>query len=112
MLFRAEDGIEEDTPKGDLGPSFVGQGIVEDDPESHARCQGQNVEQEQAADLIPVPDGLAEEAVGSGMIALLRVAGGFPDSADGTASQTDDPGGDRQTKRGENLLTKSGSQRV
>jgi hypothetical protein len=90
----------------------VGQGIVEDHPESDTRHQGQDTKQQQAADLIPVPDGLAEEAVGSGMVALLGVAGGFPDPADGPATGTDDPGGDRETKRGMNLDSKSGSQRV
>src|SRR5207302_4960531 len=98
VLFGAEDGIEEDAAEGHLGPSFVGQGIVDDDPKPHSRYQSQDTQQQQATDLIPVPDGLAEQAVGSGMVALFRMAGSFPNPADRAPSQTDDPGGDRQTK--------------
>jgi len=90
----------------------VSEGIVDDNPEPHPRCQGQDVQQQQATDFIPVPDGLTEQAVGSGMVALLRLAGGFPNPADGAAPQTDNPGNGHETKRGVNLGTKGVGQRV
>src|ERR1700691_451403 len=91
VLLGAEYGIKEDAAEGHFGPSLVSERIIDDDPEADARHQGQHSEQEQTADFIPVPDGLAEQAIDTGMAALLGLAGGLPDPADGAATQTNDP---------------------
>lgn len=90
----------------------VCQGVINDDPKSHPRHQGHDVEQQHAADFIPVPDGLAEQAIRSGVIALLRLAGGFPDPADGAASQADHPGDHHGAEEGMDLGAKRDGQGV
>jgi hypothetical protein len=112
VLFRAENGIEEDAAEGDLGSPFMSEGIIDDHPEADARHQRQDTQQQQAADFIPVPDCLAEQAIDSGMIALFRLAGGLPDSADGAATETNDPGSDHLAEQGMNFLAKGPRQRV
>src|SRR5271165_1416117 len=112
MLFRAEDGIKEDTTEGDLGSSFMGKRVVDNRPETDAWQQRHNLQQQQAADFIPIPNRLAERAIESSMIALFGLTGRLPDSADGTATEANDPGSDQRTEPGVNLLAKGTCQRV
>ena len=71
-----------------------------------------SLDQEDAADLVPVPGGLAEEAEGRGVAVVGGASGGLPDAADGAASQADDPGGDHQAEGGEDLGAEAGGEGV
>ena len=62
-------------------------------------------DQPDAGDLAEVPDGLGEEAVGGGVVALSSLSGGLPDATDGASSQADDPGGDHASEEVEDLLS-------
>ena len=112
MLLRAEDGVEEDAAEGDLGAALMGEGVIDDGPEADTRKQGQHPEHQQAADLIPVPDGLAEQAIGAGVVVLFRLPGGLPDPADGAAPQADDPGSDQLAEAGVDLPAEGARQGV
>src|SRR5262249_46531355 len=76
------------------GAALVAQGVVGDQPDARAGDEGgEQLDAEDAADLVPVPGGRAEQAEGLGVVLVPGAAGGFPDAADGAAAQADDPGG-------------------
>lgn len=63
--------------------------------------------QEHAADFVPIPDRLAEEAEGRRVVALRGLPRGLPNPTDGSPSQAHNPGADHLAKEGMDFLTKS-----
>src|SRR5262249_915129 len=95
----------------DLGPPLVTEGVIGNDPDTAAGYEdSQEADQQDAGDLIEVPDGLGEEAVGSGMVALLGLAGSLPDPTDGTPSGADDPRRHHVAEEGKGLLAEDNGQ--
>jgi hypothetical protein len=111
VLLGTQDRIQKDAAEGHLGAPLVTQRIIDHQPDP---CPGhqrrQDAHREQAADLVPVPHGLAEQAEGRRVVALLSLAGGLPDAADGAPAQADDPGRDHLAEQGMDFLAKRGRQ--
>jgi hypothetical protein len=95
-------------PPKDLGTAFVAEGVVCNQPDARAGDEGgQELDQEDTTDFVPVPGGRAEKAK-SGVVAVIGgAAGGFPDAADGAASQADNPGRDHEAEGGIGLATEA-----
>ena len=83
----------------------MAEGVIDDRPDAAAGDEGgQQADQQEAGDLVEVPDGLGEQAVGGGVVALSGLPGGLPDAADGVPPEADDPGGDEAPEEVEDLL--------
>src|ERR1019366_396867 len=107
VLLRAQDRVQEDTTKSDFPTTLVAQSIINDQPHFCAGNQAcQDLDGQQATDFIPIPSRLAEQAKGSGMVALLGLAAGFPNTADRTSAQADNPACNHHTEHGKRFLSK------
>ena len=112
VLLAGQHGIEEDAAEGDLGSSFVAEGVVDDQPDTAAGNEGsEKFDQENATEFVPVPGGFAEEPKRLGVVLVGRTSRSFPDTTDRTTSQADDPGRHHRTKRGEDLRAKARSEK-
>ena len=90
---------------GNLGSPLVAQGVIDDHPDAAAGDEGgQQTDQQDTRDFIEIPDGLGEQAVGCGVVAMLGLPCGFPDAADGVPTEADDPGGDHASEEVKDLL--------
>jgi hypothetical protein len=104
VLLGGEDGIEEDAPEGDLGPALVAEGVVGDEPEGGAGDQdGEQSDEEDATEVVPIPNSLTEQPESGRVVGDVGAPGGLPDSADGAASQGDNPGSSDLGESGKDL---------
>src|SRR5207245_8595603 len=77
--FAAQDGVEEDATEGDPGAALVAEGVVDDQPQAQAGDEGgEELGQENATDLVPIPGGAAEEAEGGEVAVVGGAPGGRP----------------------------------
>src|SRR5262249_27594749 len=112
VLAAGKDGIQEDAAEGDLGPTLVAERVVHYYPDARAGNEVlQQGDQQQTHDLVPVPDGLGEEAEGGGVVLMSGAAGGLPDAGDRTPAQADDPGGGHGPEGREDLLAEGRGER-
>jgi hypothetical protein len=71
-----------------LATDLNAQGAIGHDPDVITGDEdGQQAEQQEASDLVELPDRLGEQAIGGGMAALLGLYGGLPDAADAASAQ-------------------------
>ena len=62
--------------------------------------------------IVPVPDGRAEDVVGGVVVPLGGQTGGLPDAADGVRAETDDPASDQGLERLEDLRVEAIAKRL
>src|SRR5262249_18465705 len=111
VVLGGQHRVEEDAAEGDPGAALVAEGVVGDQPDAGAWDEGsEQLDEEDAADLVPVPGGLAEQAEGLGAVQGGCASGGRPDAAEGAAAQADDPGGDHTAEGGEGLAAEANPQ--
>jgi len=62
VLAGTQHGVEEEAAEGDLGAALVAEGVIDDEPDGRAGDEvGEEFEQHDAGEVIPVPDGSVEE---------------------------------------------------
>lgn len=95
VFFGGGDGIEVEPAEGDLCSAFVAEGVIDDDEDPSGREEfGDEGEQEDFGDIVPVPFGGREEGVGSIPVMGGGSSGGLPEFGDGAGTGRDDPGGE------------------
>jgi hypothetical protein len=104
VALAGQHRVEEDAAEGDLGPALVAEGVVDGQPDAGAGGEGaKELDQQDAPQFVPVPDGFAEEAEGGAVAARGGAAGGLPDAGDGAPAQADGPGGGHEAEDTEDL---------
>src|SRR5262249_38663410 len=93
---RGEDGVAVDAAEGDLGAALVAEGVVDDQPDDDAGDQvGEDERGQDDPQVVPVPDGGAEDGVGGVVMPLGGQARGLPGAADGVRAIAEDPAGEQ-----------------
>jgi len=99
--LRLLNGVEEDAAESDLGAALVTEGVVDDQPDRRTWDEiAEQLDEEDAGDVVPVPDGSIEEPIGAGVVGVGRLAGGLPDPGEGAPAQAGDPGYHEQREGG------------
>ena len=111
--FAAEDGVEEEAAEGDLGTALVAEGVIDDDPNVASGDEvGDEVEAEDGAQFVPVPDGGAEEVVDGIVVLASGEGGGLPDFGRGARAGAEEPGDENVLEVSEGFLAEAGSERA
>ena len=112
MFARTQHGVEEDAAESDLGATFVTEGVIDDQPDGRTGNEiAEQLDEHEAGEIIPVPDGLIEEAIGFGVVGVGSLPGGLPDAGDGASSQANNPGSNHDAEGGMNRFVETPGKR-
>ena len=103
-LFDESTASRKMPPKATLAPALVTEGLVHDDPDHAAGDQmGEDQGGQDDPQVVPLPGGGVEDGVGGVVVPPGGQPGGLPDLADGARADADDPAGDQDLERLEDL---------